>query len=60
MLAATDLSYAELMRLLGANDTAANKFGRQAAHAMAHGSFSCRSYAIVYNEETGKFAFVRA
>lgn len=60
MLAASDLTYAELMALLLANDTSATKFGRQAAHAMAHGFYACRSYAIVYNEQTGKFAFARA
>lgn len=60
MLAATGLTYADLMRLLGSTDASANKFGRQAAHAMAHGFYACRSYAIVYNEQSGMFAFARA
>lgn len=60
MLAASDLTYAQLYDLLGGSSGNSNRVGRQIAHAMAHGSYACRTHAIVYNEETGKFAYVRA
>jgi hypothetical protein len=59
MIAATGLTYAELMKLLGTSDLTANRYGRQAAHAMAHDFYGCATHVILYSEESGTFGLLR-
>lgn len=32
--------------------------GRQLAHAMAHGSYTCKKYSVIYDEASGTFGLL--
>lgn len=56
MLAVAGFKYNEAFDMVKKWTMDAAQAGRQVAHAMAHGSFSCRKYTILYDETSGTFA----